>query len=142
MVTVSSFLGSLIAVAFMAFFTPWLVKVSLLFTAWELLLLVILGILIAGSLSGDDPIKGWLSGGIGLLIAQVGLDDLHMYPRFAFGSHYLEAGVGLVAAIVGLFGLSQVMVSMRDPRQPAGRRSRARSGASCRAGRTSGAASG
>jgi putative tricarboxylic transport membrane protein len=115
MVTVSSFFGSLIAVTFMALLTPWLVKVSLLFTAWELLLLVMLGIMMAGGLAGDDPIKGWLAGGIGLLIAQVGLDDLHMYPRFSYGSHYLEAGIGLVAAIVGLFGLSQVMVSMREP---------------------------
>jgi putative tricarboxylic transport membrane protein len=114
-VTISSFLGTLIAVAFMAFLTPWLVKVSLLFTSWELLLLVMLGLLMAGSLSGDDPIKGWLSGGIGLLVAQVGLDNIHMHPRFSYGNHYLEAGVGLVAAIVGLFGLSQVMISMRDP---------------------------
>ena len=115
MVTVSSFFGSMIAVVFMAYLTPWLVEVSLLFTAWELLLLVILGIMMAGGLSGDDPIKGWLSGGIGLLIAQIGLDDLHMHPRFSYGSHYLEAGLGLVATIVGVFGLSQVMVSMRDP---------------------------
>lgn len=115
MVTVSSFFGSLIAVVFMAFLTPWLVQVSLLFTAWELLLLVILGILMAGGLSGDDPIKGWLAGGIGLFAAQIGLDDLHMHPRFSYGSHYLDAGIGLVAAIVGLFGLSQVMVSMREP---------------------------
>jgi len=115
MVTISSFFGSLIAVVFMAYLTPWLVKVSLLFTAWELLLLVLLGILMAGSLSGDDPVKGWLSGGIGLLVAQIGLDNLHMHPRFSYGNHYLEAGVGLVAAIVGLFGLSQVMVTMRDP---------------------------
>jgi putative tricarboxylic transport membrane protein len=82
-VTISSFFGTLIAVAFMAYLTPWLVKVSLLFTAWELLLLVLLGILMAGSLSGDDPVKGWLSGGIGLLVAQVGLDNIHMHPRFS-----------------------------------------------------------
>ncbi len=113
-VTISSFFGSLIAVGFMAWLTPALVKFSLLFTAWELLLLVILGILMAGSLSGDDPVKGWLAGGIGLLLAQIGLDDLHMHPRFTFGSHYLEAGLGLVAAIVGLFGISQVLVTMRD----------------------------
>jgi putative tricarboxylic transport membrane protein len=94
---------------------PAIVKVSLLFTAWELLLLVMLGILMAGGLSGNDPVKGWLAGGIGLLAAQVGLDDLHMHPRFSYGSHYLDAGVGLVAAIVGLFGLSQIMVTMRDP---------------------------
>ncbi|MEO1016809.1 MAG: tripartite tricarboxylate transporter permease, partial [Pseudomonadota bacterium] len=115
MVTISSFFGSLIAVIFMSYLTPTLVKFSLMFTAWELLLLVILGILMAGSLSGDDPIKGWLAGGIGLLMAQIGLDDLHMHPRFTFGSHYLEAGLGLVAAIVGLFGISQVLVTMRDP---------------------------
>jgi putative tricarboxylic transport membrane protein len=114
-VTISSFLGTLIAIVFMAYLTPWLVKVSLLFTAWELLLLVILGIMMAGSLSGDDPVKGWLSGGIGLMVAQVGLDNIHMHPRFSYGNHYLEAGIGLVAAIVGLFGLSQVMISMREP---------------------------
>lgn len=111
-VTISSCIGSLIAVMFMALLTPWLVKVSLLFTSWELLLLVILGIMMAGGLSGGDPIKGWIAGGIGLMLAQIGLDDLHMHPRFTFGSHYLQAGLGLVAAIVGLFGISQVMVTM------------------------------
>jgi putative tricarboxylic transport membrane protein len=112
--TIASCIGTLIAVAFMAFLTPWLVKVSLLFTSWELLLLVLLGVLMAGALSGDDPIKGWIAGMVGLLIAQIGLDDLHMHPRFSYGSHYLEAGIGLVAAIVGLFGISQVVVAMRE----------------------------
>jgi putative tricarboxylic transport membrane protein len=90
------------------------VRVSLLFTAWELLLLVLIGVMMAGALSGDDPIKGWIAGMVGLLLAQVGLDDLHMHPRFSYGSHYLEAGIGLVAAIVGLFGISQVIVAMRE----------------------------
>ncbi len=112
--TIGSCIGTLIAVAFMAYLTPWLVRVSLLFTSWELLLLVLIGVLMAGSLSGDDPIKGWIAGMVGLLIAQIGLDDLHMHPRFSYGSHYLEAGIGLVAAIVGLFGISQVIVAMRD----------------------------
>ena len=112
--TISSCIGTLIAVAFMAYLTPWLVKVSLLFTSWELLLLVLLGIVMAGALSGDDPIKGWIAGLVGLLLAQIGLDDLHMHPRFSYGSHYLEAGLGLVAAIVGLFGISQVIVAMRE----------------------------
>ena len=118
MVTISSFFGSLIAVAMMATLTPWLVEFSLEFTAWELLVLVILGIVIAGSLSSDDPLKGWMSGFAGLLIAQVGLDDIHMHSRFAFGSSYLDAGIGLIAAIVGLFGISQVIIVMRDRHVP------------------------
>lgn len=114
MVTVSSFVGSIIAATMMATLTPWLVEFSLEFTAWELLLLVMMGILIAGTLSSEDALKGWMSGFLGLLIAQVGLDDIHMHDRFTFGSSYLAAGIGLIAAIVGLFGLSQVLVTMRE----------------------------
>ena len=117
MVTIASFFGSLIAVAMLAWLTPWLVGVSLLFTSWELLLLVLLGVLIAGSLSSDDPLKGWIAGFFGLLLAQVGLDDIHMHARFSFGHSYLEAGIGLIAAIVGLFGISQVMLTMRAREQ-------------------------
>lgn len=112
MATIGSCVGSMFATLAMALLTPWLVEVSLLFTSWELLLLVILGIVMAGGLAGDDPLKGLISGALGLLLAMVGLDDLATYPRFTFGSHYLEAGFGLVAAIVGLFGISQVILTM------------------------------
>ena len=114
MVTISSFFGSLIAALMMAWLTPWLVEVSLLFGAWELFLLVLLGVLVAGSLSSADPLKGWMAGFLGLLIAQVGLDDIHMHPRFSFDSTYLQSGIGLIAAIVGLFGISEVLISMRE----------------------------
>jgi len=113
MATISSTFGSLIAVGMMAVMTPWLVDFSLLFTGWELLLLVLLGILVAGSLSSDDPLKGWMSGFIGLLLAQIGMDDIHMYSRFSFGSTYLDSGIGLICTIVGIFGLSEVMTTMR-----------------------------
>jgi putative tricarboxylic transport membrane protein len=112
MATIGSCVGSMMAVGAMATLTPWLVEVSLMFTSWELLLLVILGIVMAGGLSGDDPLKGLIAGALGLLMAQVGLDDLHTHPRFTFGSHYLEAGFALIAAIVGLFGISQVIITM------------------------------
>ena len=112
MATIGSCIGSMMAVSAMAMLTPWLVEVSLLFTSWELLLLVILGIVMAAGLSGDDALKGLIAGALGLLLAMVGLDDLHTHPRFTFGSHYLQAGFALVAAIVGLFGISQVIVTM------------------------------
>ena len=114
-VTISSFFGTLISVTMMAFLTPWLVEFSLMFTAWELLILVLFGIFMAGSLSGNDPLKGWISGFLGLLIAMIGLDDINMYPRFSFGVHYLEAGIGLIAMVVGIFGISQVIITMRPP---------------------------
>nr|WP_306268675.1 tripartite tricarboxylate transporter permease [Pararhizobium sp. IMCC3301] len=112
LVTVSSAFGSFMGAVFMALLTPWLVKFSLQFASWELLFLVLFGIVVAGTLSSDDPVKGWISGLLGLLIAMVGFDDLHTIPRFTFGSSYLAGGIGLIAAIVGLFGISQVVISM------------------------------
>ncbi|MCW2306305.1 tripartite tricarboxylate transporter permease [Rhodobium gokarnense] len=114
--TVSSGFGSFMGAIFMALLTPWLVKFSLQFASWELLFLVLFGVIIAGSLAAEDPVKGWMSGFLGLLIAMVGFDDLHSVPRFTFGSSYLAGGVGLIAAIVGLFGISQVVISM-GPRE-------------------------
>lgn len=111
-VTVSSAFGSFMGAIFMALLTPSLVEFSLQFASWELLLLVIVGIVVAGTLASDDPVKGWISGFLGLLIAMIGLDDLHSVPRFTFGLSYLAGGVGLIAAIVGLFGISQVVISM------------------------------
>lgn len=112
LVTISSSFGSFMGAIFMALLTPVLVRFSLQFASWELLFLVLFGIVIAGTLSSDDPVKGWISGFIGLLIAMVGFDDLHSVPRFTFGSSYLSGGIGLIAAIVGLFGVSQVILSM------------------------------
>ncbi|MFV0334708.1 MAG: tripartite tricarboxylate transporter permease [Tropicimonas sp.] len=112
LVTVSSAFGSFMGAVFMALLTPWLVRFSLQFASWELLFLVLFGIVIAGTLSANDPVKGWISGFLGLLIAMTGMDDLHSVERFTFGSSYLSGGVGLIAAIVGLFGISQVIISM------------------------------
>ncbi len=112
LVTVSSAFGSFMGAIFMALLTPWLVRFSLQFASWELLLLVLFGIIIAGTLSAADPVKGWISGFLGLLIAMTGFDDLHSVPRFTFGTSYLSGGIGLIAAIVGLFGISQVILSM------------------------------
>jgi putative tricarboxylic transport membrane protein len=117
-VTLASFFGSLVSVALMATLTPWLVDFSLKFTAYELLILILIGIVISGSLSTEEPIKGWIAGILGLLIAMIGLDDINMHPRFSYDSSYLQAGIGLIAAVVGVFGISQVVEALRD-RHPA-----------------------
>jgi putative tricarboxylic transport membrane protein len=111
-VTFASFIGTLISIAMLWALTPILVRFSLLFAAWEMTLLALLGVVVAGSLSSEDPLKGWISGFIGLMFAMVGQDELHGFPRFAFGNTYLAAGIGLIPALVGLFGLSEVAMTL------------------------------
>ena len=71
--TIASFFGTVFGTIFLALFTPLLLKISLNFTSTEYALLAIFGLTICGSLtSAGEPIKGWISGFIGLLISSIG----------------------------------------------------------------------
>ena len=66
----------------------------------EMFLLAVFGIVICGNLtSNGDPLKGWISGFIGLLMSQVGLETIYSYKRFTFGNMNLSAGISLSFAM-------------------------------------------
>ncbi len=83
--TTSSFLGSTIALFFMAFFTPYLGQIALRFQSFEFFWLTLFGVLICGNLTApEDPLKGWISGFLGLFLAMIGMEAIQAYPRFAY----------------------------------------------------------
>ena len=87
----------------------FLLFLALQFRSWEMFLLAMWGIAICGSMSaGQQPLKGWISGWIGLLIAFVGLDAIHGVPRFTFGSLILEDGISYVPILIGLFEATSI----------------------------------
>ncbi|MGL4495507.1 MAG: tripartite tricarboxylate transporter permease [Beijerinckiaceae bacterium] len=60
---------------------------------------------------------------LGLLIAMVGLDPLTATPRFTFGSLHLTDGLSFSAMAIGLFGVSEILMSFGEkfserPRAP------------------------
>ena len=108
--TTSSFLGSTIALFFMAFFTPYLGQIALRFQSFEFFWLTLFGVLICGNLTApEDPLKGWLSGFIGLFLAMVGMDAIQAYPRFAYGQVDLYGGLSMIPALVGIYGMTEVI---------------------------------
>ncbi|MGK0188480.1 MAG: putative tricarboxylic transport membrane protein [Verrucomicrobiales bacterium] len=85
--TVMSFVGTVFGVLAMLLLVPLLSRAALLFQSSEYFLLALFGVLICGSLtSPDTPIKGWIAGVIGMLLATIGLDPTHGFPRFTFES--------------------------------------------------------
>ena len=58
--TSGSVLGTLIGMFFLALFTPILGNLALKFGAYEFFWLALFGVIIAGTLTGDDPLKGWI----------------------------------------------------------------------------------
>jgi putative tricarboxylic transport membrane protein len=113
--TTGSFLGTLIGIFFLATIAPILAEFALEFGAFEFFWLAVFGIVISGHLTAlDDPIKGWIAGFLGLLVAMIGQEGIHAYPRFAYGSTDLAGGIGLLPALVGAFGFSEVLIVMRE----------------------------
>lgn len=113
--TSGAFCGTLFGVICLAAFTPYLAEVALSFGAFEFFWLALFGVAISGSLVGDDPLKGWLMGLLGLTFAQVGQEGLYAYDRFTFGWGELSGGIALIPALVGAFGFAEVLTTLADP---------------------------
>ncbi|MDR7094256.1 tripartite tricarboxylate transporter permease [Hydrogenophaga laconesensis] len=115
--TTGSVMGTLIGMFFLATLTPVLGNMALKFGAYEFFWLALFGVIIAGTLTGDDPLKGWIAGIAGLFIATIGQEPQYGYERFAWGVRDLAGGIQLVPALVGAFGFAELLTAMRD-RQP------------------------
>ncbi|MDD3252916.1 MAG: tripartite tricarboxylate transporter permease [Lachnospiraceae bacterium] len=112
--TTASCIGTLISVICVLAFTPLLTKLSLQFGSWEFFLLSLFGVVICGNLtSKGNAVKGWISGIIGLLVAQVGLDQVDAFPRFAFGNVNVMAGLALIPIMIGLFGFPEIIKAFK-----------------------------
>lgn len=117
--TTGSVAGSLFGVVCLAALTPLLAEVALKFQAFEFFWLALLGVLMSGSLTGNDPLKGWLMGFLGLFTAQIGLDGIHAHARFTFGYNDLSGGIALIPALVGAFGFAEILVVLAEPAKKA-----------------------
>jgi putative tricarboxylic transport membrane protein len=117
--TTGSVMGSLFGVLCLATLTPLLAEAALKFQAFEFFWLALLGVLMSGSLTGNDPLKGWLMGFLGLFTAQIGLDGIHAHERFTFGYHDLSGGIALIPALVGAFGFAEILIVLAEPAKKA-----------------------
>ncbi len=109
----SSFSGTVLGIVYVALFTPLLTSVALKFNSHEMFLLAVFGIVICGNLtSGGRPIKGWISGFIGLLVSQIGRDTIGSFPRFCFGTMNLTSGISLLPVMIGLFGFPEIVTAL------------------------------
>ena len=114
--TAGSFLGSMVGMVLLATIAPGLAEAALRFQSYEFFWLAIFGVVIAGRLTAlEDPLKGWIAGFLGLLVAMVGQEGIYSYARFAYGSTDMAGGFGLLPVLVGMFGFTEVLFVMRQP---------------------------
>jgi len=114
---VTSAVGGLVGAVFLMFFAPAVARLALNISSYEYFWLVCLGLTSAAFIAPGSALKGMISLMLGLLIAMVGVFPVTGQPRFTFGSTALYGGVGLVAALIGMFAISEILryAMSRDP---------------------------
>lgn len=117
---VQSVLGGLIGTVVLALGAPQVAKIAMTFAPRDYFLLAIMGLLLVGSLGSDAPARGILSAALGIFIGFIGIDSHTGHMRFVLGPlgssirTYMTLGVSYVVVMIGLFGMSEALIQLRD----------------------------
>jgi putative tricarboxylic transport membrane protein len=112
---VGSVIGGIVGAVVLMVAAPALAEFALQFTSYEYFWVAVLGLTASVIISQGSQIKGAVSLCIGLLLATVGIDVALGYARFTFGSTDLLQGISFIPAMIGLFGLSEVLRNVLHP---------------------------
>jgi putative tricarboxylic transport membrane protein len=108
-VLMSSLVGAIVGAFALAIAVPVVRPLVLSFGSPEFFMLALLGITFVATLSGEAILKGLIAGGMGFMLATVGLDPISGIQRYTFDQLYLWDGVGLVPVTVGLFAIPEII---------------------------------
>src|SRR5213593_3614963 len=108
-VLMSSLVGAIFGAVAIAVAIPIVRPLVFSFGSPEFFMLSLLGISFVAALSGEDVLKGMVSGGIGLMFATIGLDPISGIQRYTFGQLFLWDGIGLVPITIGFFAIPEVI---------------------------------
>lgn len=110
--TIVSFIGGSIAIVVMVVLAPLVASVASQFGSTEYFAVMALALVAAATLSPGSPLNGVAMVVFGLLLGTVGADATTGFYRFAFGRMELVDGLNLIAVVMGLFGISEILVNL------------------------------
>ena len=109
---VYSFVGTIFGFIALFLVAKPISSLALRFTPMDYFLLALFGLTTVGSLTSKQFSKGLISAALGLLFSMIGIDSVMGTARMTFGIRNLQAGINIVPALVGLFGFSEVLMSI------------------------------
>jgi TctA family transporter len=109
---VTSAIGGLMGAVVLMIAAPLLAEVALRFTSFEYFWLAALGLSATVMIASTLPLKAGLALLLGLFFSTIGVDITLGYPRFTFGTTELLNGLDFIPAMIGLFGVSEVLRNM------------------------------
>ena len=107
-----SFIAGTFSIIALSLLAPLLAGIALEFGAPEYFSMMIVGIIVLTFLSSGSMIKALMMAAVGLIIGGVGMDVISGKYRFTYGIQTLFDGMGLVPTVMGLFGISEVLLNL------------------------------
>ena len=72
------------------------------------------GLVILTFLASGSMLKALMMAAFGLFLGTIGMDPIIGTPRFTFGISDLMDGLGIVPVVMGLFGISEVLLNIEE----------------------------
>lgn len=107
--TVYSFIGTIFGFCALWLLAKPISSIAIQFSVLDYLLLAVLGLLCSGGVSSSNKIKGLASAFLGLTVSCIGIDGIYGTQRLTFNLPFLKSGVSTVTALIGLFGMAEVI---------------------------------
>src|SRR5499426_367684 len=110
----SSFVGAFFSIVLITFFAPLLAEIALKFGPPEFFAIQLLTFSSFVGLGGGNPLKSLVSILLGFIMAAVGLDIVTGQLRMTFGITDLMKGFDFIVAVIGLFGIGEILLSVEE----------------------------
>jgi putative tricarboxylic transport membrane protein len=110
----SSFVGALVAVIVITFLSPVVASFALEFGAPEFFAVYLLTFCAFVGMSKEPPFKTIASMMLGFALAAVGTDPVTGTLRLTFGSTALLTGFDFLVAVIGLFGIGEILLTLEE----------------------------
>src|SRR5574341_144056 len=110
----SSFIGALVAVIVITFLSPLVAKFALEFGPPEFFSVYLLTFCAFVGMSKEPPFKTLASMMTGFALAAVGTDPVTGTLRLTFGSTHLLTGFDFLVAVIGLFGIGEILLTLEE----------------------------
>jgi putative tricarboxylic transport membrane protein len=109
-----SFIAGTITIFMLIFLAPTLANMALRFGPAEYFALMVLGLSIMVYLARGSIINALIMVCFGLILGTIGIDQMTGVPRFSYRINTLMDGVGLIQVVIGLFGVSEVLINVEQ----------------------------
>jgi putative tricarboxylic transport membrane protein len=106
--------GAIVGVFILTFLAPIIAEIALKFGPAEIFSVMMLTFSAFVGLGGKSPVKTVAAILFGFALAAVGMDIVSGQLRITFGSVVLMGGFNFIVAVIGLFGLGEIFLTVEE----------------------------